>query len=99
MKPFFATYGTPRRNKSDNRLLFNSKEFNEFAKQEGFQRHRVTALHPRANGEVEGFMQNLNKTKPIPNLQGKNHLERRNVVRHAHHLQINTAPSYRSCTL
>ena len=56
------------------------KEFNEFAKQEGFQHHRVTALHPRANGEVEGFMQTLNKTERIANLQDKTRLERRNAV-------------------
>jgi len=40
----------------------------------------VTPLHPKANGEVERFMQTLNKTEQITNLQGKNHLERRNVV-------------------
>ena len=59
---------------------FNSKEFNEFAKQKRFQHHRVTALHPRADGEVERFMQTLNKTEQIANLQGKTRLERRNAV-------------------
>ena len=100
LRHIFATYGTPRRIESDNGPPFNFKEFNEFAKQEGFQHHRVTALHPRANGEVERSMQTLNKTVQIANMQGKNSLERRNAVqRHAHRLQINTAPSYRSCTL
>lgn len=80
LKHIFATYGTPRRIESDNGPPFNSKEFNEFAKQEGFQHHRVTALHPRANGEVERFMQTLNKTEQIASLQGKNRLERRNAV-------------------
>ena len=80
LKHIFATYGTPRRIESDNGPPFNSEEFNEFAKQEGFQHHRVTALHPRANGEVERFMQTLNKTEQIANLQGKTHLERRNAV-------------------
>ncbi|PFX12489.1 Uncharacterized protein K02A2.6 [Stylophora pistillata] len=80
LKHISATYGTPRRIENDNGLPFNSKEFNEFAKQEGFQHHRATALHPRANGEVERFMQNLNKTEKITNLQGKNGLERRNAV-------------------
>ena len=28
----------------------NSKEFAEFAESEGFKHHRVTPLHPRANG-------------------------------------------------
>ena len=79
---------------SDNRPPFSSKEFNEFAKQEGFQHHRVAALHPRMNGQVERFMQTLNRTEQISNLQGKNRLERKEKC-----LQINTAPSYRSCTL
>lgn len=80
LKHIFATYGIPRRIESDNGPPFNSKEFNEFAKQEGFQHHRVTPLHPRANGEVERFMQTLNKTEQIASLQGKNRLERRNAV-------------------
>ena len=53
LKHIFFTYGTPRRIESGNGPPFNSKEFNEFAKQEGFQHHWVTALHPRANGEVD----------------------------------------------
>ena len=80
LKHIFATYGTPRRTESDNRPPFNSKEFNEFARQEGFQHHRVTALHPRMNREVQRFMQTLNKTEQIENLLGKNRLERRNAV-------------------
>ena len=46
MKQIFATYGTPRRIESDNGPPFNSKEFNEFAEQEGFEHHRVTAPSP-----------------------------------------------------
>lgn len=80
LKHIFVTYGTPRRIESDNGPPFNSEEFNEFAEQEGFQHHRVTPLHPRANGEVERFMQTLNKTEQIASLQGKNRLERRNAV-------------------
>ena len=80
LKHIFATYGTPRRVESDNGPPFNSKEFNEFAMQEGFQHHRVTPLHPRANGEAERFMQTLNKTEQIASLQGKDRLERRNAI-------------------
>ena len=40
----------------------------------------MTPLHPRANREVERFMQTLNKTEQIASLQGKNRLERRNAV-------------------
>ena len=97
LKHIFATYGTLRRIESDNGPPFNSKKFNEFAKQEGFQHHRVTALHPRANGEAERLMQNLNKTEQIANLQGKNRLERRNAVQDML-IQINATSSYRSCT-
>ena len=80
LKHIFATYGTPRRVESDNGPPFNSKEFNEFAMQEGFQHHRVTPLHPRANGEAERFMQTLNKTEQIASLQGKDRFERRNAI-------------------
>ncbi|XP_029196917.2 uncharacterized protein K02A2.6-like [Acropora millepora] len=80
LKHIIATYGTPKRIESDNGRPFNSKDFNEFAKQEGFQHGRVTALHPRANEEVERFMQTLNKAEQIASLQGKNRLERRNAI-------------------
>lgn len=75
-----ATYGTLRRIESDNGPLFNFKEFNEFAKQKGFQNHKARALHLKANGEVEEFMQTLSKMEQIANLQGKNCLGRRNMV-------------------
>ena len=37
---------------------------------------RVTPLHPRANGQVECFMQILNKTEQIAHLQGRTGLDR-----------------------
>ena len=37
-------------------------------------------MHPRANGEAERFMQMLNKTERVANLQGKNRLDRQNSV-------------------
>ena len=80
LKHTFATYGTSRRLESDNGPPFNSKEFKEFAKQEGFHHHIITTLHPRANGEAEKFMQTLNKTEQIANLQGKDRHERRNAI-------------------
>ena len=70
----------PRRLASDNGSPFNSKEFSEFAKQEEFKNDRMTALHPRSNGKVESFMENLNKTEQIASVRGKNRLERRNAV-------------------
>ena len=55
-----AHHGIPRRVYSDNGPPFNSKEFSDFA-EEGFQHHRITLLHPKSNGQVERFMQVLNK--------------------------------------
>ena len=80
LKRTFATYGTPRRLESDNGPPFNSKEFQEFAAQEGFQHHRITPNHPRANGKPQRFMQLLNKTEQIATLQGKDKLERQNTM-------------------
>ena len=65
---------------SDNGPPFNSKEFETFAKEEGFDHHRVTPEHPRANGQVERFMQLLNKTEQIAHLQGKTGLHRNMAV-------------------
>ena len=53
----------PRQVYSDKGLPFNSKEFSDFAEEEGFQHHGITPLHPRANGQVERFMQALNRTE------------------------------------
>ena len=70
LKTIFATHGTPRQLESDNEPPFNSKEFAEFPKTEGFHHHRVTPEHARANGEAESFMKLLNKTEQIAHLQG-----------------------------
>ena len=80
LKKIFAHHGVPERLESDNGPPFNSKEFATFAEQEGFTHHRVTPLHPRANGEVERFMQLLNKTEQIAHLQSKDKLERNMAV-------------------
>ena len=69
LKKIFATYGTPIQLESDNGPPFNSKEFAEFASQEGFKHHRVTPLHPRANGEAENFMKLINKTEQRAHVQ------------------------------
>ena len=70
LKTMFATHGTPRQLQSDNGPPFNSREFAEFAKTEGFHHHRVTPEHARANGEAESFMKLLNKTEQIACLNG-----------------------------
>ena len=63
LKKMFATHGTPIRLESDNGPPFTSREFSEFAEVEGFHHHRVTPMHPRANGEAESFMKLLNKAE------------------------------------
>ena len=71
LKTMFATHGTPRQLESDNGPPFNSKEFVEFANEEGFHHHRVTPEHARVNGEVESFMKMLNKIEHISHFQGE----------------------------
>ena len=71
LKNMFATYGTPRSLESDNGPPFNSQQFSEFAREEGFHHKKVTPDHPRANGEAESFMKLLNKTEQIARLQNK----------------------------
>ena len=80
LKKTFGHNGIPRRLESDNGPPFNSKEFADSAEEEGFEHHRVTPLHPRANGEAERFMQLLNKTEQIAHIQGKDKAGRRNAV-------------------
>lgn len=54
---------------SDNGPPFTSREFSEFAEVEGFQHHRMTPMHPRANGEAENFIKLLNKTEQRSRIQ------------------------------
>ena len=71
LKKIFAAYGTPEQLESDNGPPFSSKEFAEFALEEGLKHHRITPLHPRANGEAESFMKLLNKTEQRADLENK----------------------------
>ena len=80
LKKTFAYLGIPRRVTSDNGPPFNSEQFKDFAKEEGFVHHRVMPNHPRANGQVERFMQTLNKTEQIAHLQGKSGPDRNMAV-------------------
>ncbi|XP_038060081.1 uncharacterized protein K02A2.6-like [Patiria miniata] len=58
----FATFGVPQVVRTDNGPPFNSGEFSNFADYLGFKHRKVTPRWPRANGEVERFMQTLKKT-------------------------------------
>lgn len=68
LKKTFATFGTPRQFETDNGPPFNSHNFAEFSKQEGFKHHLVTPGHPKANGTSESFMKLMNKTEQIAHL-------------------------------
>ena len=69
LKKIFATHGTSVQVESDNGPPFQSNEFAEFAAAEGFRHHRITPLHPRANGEAESFMKLVNKTEQRAQIQ------------------------------
>ena len=76
LRKIFSTYGIPERIETDNGPPFNSTDFKTFAKEYGFQHHRITPEHARANGEAERFMKVLNKTE-------KNSTQRGSVDRHS----------------
>ncbi|CAC5366628.1 unnamed protein product [Mytilus coruscus] len=67
----FATHEISRRLESDNEPPFNAVEFVNFAAEQGFEHHKITPLHPRADGKAEAFMKVLNKTEQIAKLQNK----------------------------
>ena len=69
LKKIFATHGTPVQVETDNGPPFQSNEFAQFASAEGFTHHRITPLHPRANGEAESFMRLINKTEQRAKIQ------------------------------
>ena len=69
LRKIFSTHGVPRRLESDSGPPFKSEQFKDFAKEMGFEHHRITPHHPRANGEAESFMKMLNKTEQIAHSQ------------------------------
>ena len=61
----------PNKIKTDNGLLFQGQEFNEFMTSLGIRHRKITPQWPQANGEVERFMRTLNKTLRIEVEQGE----------------------------
>ena len=57
----FARQGIPNELKTDNCPPFNGVELSNFAKYLRFHHRKVQPLWPRANGEAERFMPNLEK--------------------------------------
>lgn len=72
----FAAFGQVNTVKTDNGPPFNGHEFSEYAKKKGFNHHKVTPRHPRANGECERFMRNLNKAIRIAQEENVDYKER-----------------------
>ena len=63
----FARQGIPIELNTD-----NGPSFNDFAKYLGFHHRKVQPLWPRANGEAERFMPNLEKCVRTAVVEGKN---------------------------
>ena len=59
---YFATYGTLLKIKSDKRPPFNGEEFSNFSKIHGFKHQKLTPKHPQANGDIENYMKQIQKT-------------------------------------
>ena len=68
----FARQGIPDELKTDNGPPFNGVEFSNFAKHLGFHHRKVQPLWPRANGEAERFMPNLEKCVRTAVVEEKN---------------------------
>jgi len=58
---WFAEYGIPSVLRTDNGPPFNGKAFREFSQRLGFKHRKITPYWPRANGQCERFMRNLEK--------------------------------------
>ena len=68
----FARQGIPDELKTGNGPPFNGVEFSNFAKYLGFHHRKVQPLWPRANGDAERFMPNLEKCVRTAVVEGKN---------------------------
>jgi hypothetical protein len=71
LEHLFITFGVPLKYKTDNGPPFQSHLFACFAKHWGFKHRKITPLWPRANAEVESFMQKLNKVDRRAAASGK----------------------------
>ncbi|XP_073509147.1 tumor necrosis factor alpha-induced protein 8-like protein 3 isoform X1 [Phyllobates terribilis] len=67
----FSAYGIPETVNADNGPPFNSTDFRSFATYLGFTHRKITPYWPQANGEVERFMQSINKTLRIATMEHK----------------------------
>ena len=68
----FARQGIPDELKTDNGPPFQGDEFKNFARYLGFYHRKVQPVWPRANGEAERFMPNLEKCVLTAVVENKN---------------------------
>ena len=71
LKKICSTYGVPEIFPTDNRPPFNSRMFAVFAQESGFKHKQVTPLHPKVQGQVEGFNKMVNKAITITRQEDK----------------------------
>ena len=71
LKTIFSTYGVPEIFPTDNRSPFNSRMFAVFAQESGFKHKQVTPVHPKVQGQVEGFNKMVNKAITITRQEDK----------------------------
>ncbi|CAB3977607.1 uncharacterized protein K02A2.6-like [Paramuricea clavata] len=72
----FATFGKLHTVKIDNEPPFHGHQFREYAEKKEFYHHRITPRHPRANGEYERFMENLNEAIRIAKKENTDYKEK-----------------------
>ena len=70
LKRVFATHGVPEVIQTDNGPPFSSHAFKNFAHELGFRHKPITPVHPKAQGQVEGFNKRVNKIINIANHEG-----------------------------
>ncbi|KAK2565942.1 Uncharacterized protein P5673_010246 [Acropora cervicornis] len=73
LRKTFAHHCTTKQVCTDNGPPFKSKEFSDFAQEEG-------SKHPRANGQAERFIHSLKKTAQTAHLQQRTGFERNKAI-------------------
>ena len=63
-------FGMPEECKSDNGPPFQSRQFADYAKTQGFRHWKITPLHPKANGEAGRFVKTLQKFITTTTVEG-----------------------------
>lgn len=85
----FDTYGYPCSMKSDNGTPFQSKEYKKYCSDRGIKTLTSTPLDPQQNGQVERYMQLVNKSMQIAMETGGNYRLELKATITAHNSAIN----------